>query len=259
MRVLIKALALALGLLSAPQLLAQAPAAKPPLVLAAASLQEAINAEANAWAAKHHPRPVISLAASSALARQVENGAPADLFVSADEEWMDYLATRHLITPGTRSDVVANTLVLIAPVGKPVMLHIARHFALAAALGGGRLAVADTNAVPAGKYAKAALTSLGVWASVVDHLASGDSVRSALALVARGEAPLGIVYATDAKAEPRVQVVGTFPASSHAPILYPLARLSAASSADAEGFRAFLLSGQGQAIFRAFGFSVPTH
>jgi len=227
-----------------------------PLVLAAASLQEAMTDAADAWAARRHARPVISFAASSALARQVEAGAPVDLFVSADEEWMDYLAARALIVPGSRATLLANRLVLIAPAGSRVRLTIARGFPLARALGNGRLAMADPAAVPAGRYGAAALTRLGVWTSVRARIAGAENVRAALALVERGAAPLGIVYATDARASTRVRVVGTFPADSHPPITYPIARLRASTNPEAEAFRRFLLSREGKAIFARRGFSV---
>ena len=226
-----------------------------PLVLAAASMQESLNAVADAWAARGHPRPVLSLAASSALARQIEAGAPADLFISADEDWMNDVATKGMLRPATRADLVGNTLVLIAPASSTIHLRIAPYFPLAQALGDGRLATGNPDAVPVGKYAKAALGALGVWPSVADKIAAADNVRAALALVARGEAPLGIVYATDAKAEPKVRVVATFPEITHLPILYPVATLTAATNPDTEGFRSFLLSTESKAIFRRFGFT----
>lgn len=225
-----------------------------PLVLAAASLQEALNAAADAWARKRHPRPVISFAASSALARQIESGAPADLFISADEEWMDHIAKKNLVARGTRVSFLTNSLVLVAPKTSKVRVAIKLRFPLARALGSGRLAMADPDAVPAGKYGKEALTRLGVWSSVEGRVARAENVRAALAFVSRGEAPLGIVYATDARADKGVKVVGTFPANSHAPISYPVARLSASTNRDAEGFRRFLVSGEGKAIFKRFGF-----
>jgi len=226
------------------------------LVLAAASLQESLGAAADAWTRRGHPRPVISFAASSALARQIESGAPADMFVSADEVWMDYLAARKLLRGGTRVPLLTNHLVLVAPAGSKLRLTIGRGFPLARALGKGRLAMADPDAVPAGKYGRQALTRLGVWHSVKSRIARAENVRAALAFVARGEAPLGIVYATDARAEPGVRVVGTFPAASHAPITYPVALLARSTSRDAEVFRRYLVSPQGKAIFRRFGFGV---
>jgi len=228
-----------------------------PLVLAAASLQESLTEAADAWAAKGHARPVLSFAASSALARQIMAGAPADLFLSADEPWMDAVQKAGLLRGGTRTTLLGNRLVLIAPVGSRVRLTPARGFPIARALGGGRLAVADPDAVPAGKYAKAALTSLGVWRGVAGRLAPAENVRAAMALVERGAAPLGIVYATDAKASRAVRVVGAFPASSHPPIRYPVAVLKASRHKDATAFRAFLLSRQARAIFARHGFSAP--
>ncbi|WP_426263406.1 molybdate ABC transporter substrate-binding protein [Sphingomonas sp. PWP1-2] len=236
-------------------LLAAAPAlARGPLVLAAASLQESMNAAADAWAAQRHERPVISFGGSSALARQIEAGAPADLFVSADEDWMNALARKGAIVSASRVTFLGNRLVLVAPaaVAKPVTIK--RGFALTQWLGSGRLAMAD-SAVPAGKYGQQALTALGVWSAVAPKVARGDTVRSALALVERGAAPYGIVYATDAYASKRVRIVGVFPAASHPPITYPVAVLKAAPSpAAAEGFRRFLVSSAGKAIFRRYGF-----
>jgi molybdate transport system substrate-binding protein len=225
-----------------------------PLVLAAASLQESLNAAADGWARKGHPRPVISFAASSALARQIENGAPADLFISADEEWMNYVAAKRLILPHSRVSFLTNRMVLVAPTASRVRLVVAPNFPLARALGNGRLAMADPAAVPAGKYGQQALTRLGVWPGVASRIARAENVRSALLLVARGEAPLGVVYATDARATPGVRIVGMFPANSHAPISYPVARLRTSASGDAEGFRRYLASPEGKAVFRRFGF-----
>ncbi len=227
---------------------------KGPLVLAAASLQEAMVAAADAWKAKGHARPTLSFAGTSALARQIEAGAPADLFVAADEQWMDYVAAKGLVRPRTRSAFLTNSLVLIAPASSRTHLRIAPRFALAAALGNGRLAMADPDAVPAGRYGKQALVSLAVWNSVAGRIAQAENVRVALALVGRNEAPLGIVYATDARADSSVRVVGTFPKSSHAPISYPLAVLTKATNADTLAFRRFLLSAEGKAVFRRFGF-----
>lgn len=227
----------------------------PPLVLAAASLQESLTSAADAWARRGHPRPVLSFAASSALARQIEAGAPADLFISADEAWMDDVAKNNLLIAATRHDLVRNRLVLIAPAASSARIAIAPHFALSDLLGQGRLAVADPDSVPAGRYARAALTKLAVWDAVSPKIARAESVRAALALVERGAAPLGIVYATDAAASRAVRVVGVFPADTHPPIVYPIARLKAATHADAAGFEAFLLSGAGQAIFRRYGFT----
>lgn len=225
-----------------------------PLVLAAASLQESLNAAADAWARKRHPRPVISVAASSALARQIESGAPADLFISADEEWMDYVAKKNLVRKGTRVSFLTNSLVLVVPASSKLELTIGPGLPLARLLRDRRLAMADPDAVPAGKYGREALTSLGVWTSVEGRIARAENVRAALSFVARGETPLGIVYATDARVAKGVRVIGVFPANSHAPISYPIGRLTASTSRDAEGFRRFLISREGKAIFTRFGF-----
>ena len=234
--------------------LASAAPAKPPLVLAAASLQESLNAVADAWAARHHERPVISFAASSALAKQIDAGAPADLFISADEPWMNDVQKNGYVVQGTRVSFLANRLVLVAPSDSSGTIAIKAGFPLAKALGDGKLAMADPDAVPAGKYGKASLTALGVWPTVKDKVVSGDSVRSALAFVERGEAPYGIVYATDAFASKKVRIAGVFPEASHPPITYPIARLTRSSSPDAEKFRLFVISAQGRAIFRKYGF-----
>jgi len=227
---------------------------KAPVVLAAASLQESLSAVADAWARRGHPRPVISFAASSALARQVEAGAPADLFVSADEDWMNYLDQRRLLRPGSRAGLLTNGLVLVAPARSTLRLAIRPGFPLAAALGAGRLAMADPDSVPAGKYGREALTRLGVWEQVRPRLARAENVRAALALVARGEAPLGVVYTTDARAQPGVRIVAAFPAASHAPISYPLAALARSANPESEAFRRFLLGAEARATFRRFGF-----
>ena len=220
-----------------------------PVVLAAASLQESLGAAADAWAAKGHPRPVLSLAASSALARQIEAGAPADVFI---------VGAKGLLRAGSRVNLLTNSLVLIAPAASTVKLKIAPGFPLADALGpvsaGGRLATGSVDSVPAGRYAKQALTALNVWPQVEGKIAGAESVRAALALVARAEAPLGIVYATDAKAEPKVRVVAIFPESSHEPIRYPLALLASSTNPEAQGFVAFLRSAAGKAIFARAGF-----
>lgn len=227
-----------------------------PVVLAAASLQEALNDAANTWAARKHPKPIISFAGSSALARQIEVGAPADLFISADEEWMDHVAKRGLIRAGTRVTFLSNQLVLVAPAAARTRLSIRRHFPLARALGNGRLSMADPDSVPAGKYGKASLISLGVWPSVENKVARAENVRAALALVERGEAPFGIVYNTDARASARVRIAGIFPSGSHPPITYPIATLRASTNPEAEGFRRFILSREGKACFARRGFSV---
>lgn len=245
------------ALLSLVLLAACAPDARPPLVLAAASMQESLEAAADGWAAKGHPRPILSFAASSALARQIESGARADLFISADEPWMDSVAAKGLLVPASHVSFLANRLVLVAPADRPLNIALAPGFGLAAALGDGRLAMADPDAVPAGRYGRAALTSLGVWDAVEPMVVRAENVRAALALVERGEAAAGIVYATDARASDKVRVIGTFPANTHPPITYPIAVLRDAQSPDAEPFRAFLVSPEGRAIFARYGFAAP--
>ena len=225
------------------------------LVFAAASLQTALDALQPIAATAIGVELTVAYAASSALARQIESGAPADVFISADLEWMDYLAERRLIQPESRSNLLGNQLVLIAPASAPGTLKIAPGFPLATALGRERLAVADPTAVPAGKYAKAALTKLGVWESVSTRLAPAENVRAALLLVARGESPLGIVYRTDALAEPRVKIVDTFPESAHPAITYPMALTPGATPAAAR-FIEFLRSPAAQVVFTAQGFTV---
>jgi molybdate transport system substrate-binding protein len=228
---------------------------KPPVVLAAASLQESMNAAADAWAKRGHVRPTLSFAASSALARQAAAGAPADLFVSADVEWMDDLDRRGLLAAGGRTNLLGNRLVLVAPVDSKVRVALRPGVDVARALNGGRLAMADPDAVPAGRYGKAALTRLGAWNGVAPLVVRAENVRAALALVERGAAPLGIVYATDAKASAKVRVVGIFSAASHPPIVYPIARLKASQNVEGERFRRFLTSPAGKAIFVRYGFS----
>lgn len=233
-------------------------AATAPTVLAAASLQEALSEAADAFARQRHPRPVLAFAASSALARQVQAGAPADMFVSADEQWMDALAAKRLIVAASRRDLASNALVLIEPASGRTRMAIAPGFPLARALGNGRLALADPAAVPAGIYAKAALTSLGVWPSVMGRIAAAENVRAAMALVERGQAPLGVVYATDALASAKVRVVARFPARSHPRIAYPVALIAPingrVANPEADAFRRFLLGREGQAILRRHGF-----
>ncbi len=227
-----------------------------PLILAAASLQESMSAAADAWARRGHPRPLISFAASSALARQVAAGAPADLFVSADETWMDDLAKRSLIVPTTRVSFLGNRLVIVAPAASKARLDFRNPARLVATLAAGPLAMADTDAVPAGKYGRAALQKLGVWNAVSPRVVRAENVRAALALVERGVAPLGIIYATDARASKAVRVVAVFPTNSYPAISYPVARLKASTNPEGEGFRRFLASREGKAIFVRYGFSV---
>lgn len=228
----------------------------PLTVFAAASLQEALTAAGAAWTATSGSPVRFSFGASSAIARQIDQGAPADVFLSADEEWMDWLQARGGIVAATRRRLLSNRLVLIAPVSSRTTLRIGPGFALARGLGGGRLAMADPASVPAGRYARASLNRLGVWASVADRLLPAENVRAALAYVARGEASLGIVYATDAKAEPKVRVLGVFPDSSHPPIVYPGAVTAASRNGAAAGFLGFLQGPRASAIFRRHGFGV---
>jgi molybdate transport system substrate-binding protein len=229
---------------------------KGPTVFAAASLKNALDAVAADWKEKTGDEAVISFAATSALAKQIEQGAEADIFISADLAWMDYVAERHLIDPTTRFNLLANEIVLIAPKDSDVTVDIAPNFPLAALLGDGRLAIAGVDAVPAGRYGKASLQSLGVWDQVKDKLAQAENVRAALRLVSRGEAPLGIVYASDAKADPDVKVLGVFPADSHPPIVYPAAKLARSGSPEADGFLAYLRSPEAARRFFESGFTV---
>jgi molybdate transport system substrate-binding protein len=231
-----------------------APAGAPDLiVLAASSLTDALNEIGPAFTASSHQGVKLSYAASSALARQIEAGAPADVFMSADTEWMDYLQTRNLLDTASRRNVLGNSLVLISPADSTVSVKIRPHFALAKLLGSGRLATGNPESVPVGKYAKAALTNLGVWSEVQDKVAPADNVRAALALVARGEAPLGIVYRTDALVEKKVRIVATFPPSSHDPIIYPAATTAHPKDGAAD-FVKFLSSPTARAIFTKYGF-----
>lgn len=216
-------------------------------------MQESLTDAADHWAALGHQHPILSFAASSALARQIEGGARADLFVSADEDWMNHVASRGLVLPGSRRDLVQNTLVLVAPSSGPQTVNLTAT-SLSHALGHGHLAMADPDSVPAGKYGKAALERLHLWSVVNDKIASGENVRLALAFVERGEAPLGIVYLTDAKASKKVRIVAIFPQYSHPPIHYPIAQLKSAGP-DAEAFEQFLFSPQGQGLFTVRGFT----
>ncbi|MFO1209285.1 MAG: molybdate ABC transporter substrate-binding protein [Amaricoccus sp.] len=226
------------------------------VVFAAASLKNALDNVAADWAKQSGDKATISYAASSALAKQIEQGAPADVFFSADLDWMDYLAERKLIDPATRKSLLGNEIVLVAqgPDAKPIVIE--KGFDLAGALQGGKLAMGSVESVPAGKYGKAALESLGVWDSVEGSVAQADNVRAALQLVALGEAPLGIVYATDAHAEPKVSVVGTFPDDTHPPIVYPVARTSSSTNDAAKSFLDYLATPAAHARFEAEGFTI---
>ena len=226
------------------------------VILAAASLKNALDDASAAWAKQTGKAARIAYAGSPALARQIEAGVPADLFISADVPWMDYVAERKLIKPASRSDFLGNEIVLIAGKDSTVDLKIDKGFGLRTALGDGRLAMANIDAVPAGKYGKASLEALGVWQSVADRVAQAENVRMAMTLVSRGEAPLGIVYRTDAAADPNVKVVGAFPANSHPPIIYPMALLASSTNPDAEAFVVFLKSAAARPFFEKQGFSV---
>lgn len=226
-------------------------------VFAAASLTDALKDVAIAWQKQGHPAPRYSFGASSTLARQIEQGAPANLFASADEQWMDYLANRNLVVPDTRRDLLSNKLVLIVSASHPQHIAIGPNFDLAELLGtNGRLATGDPAHVPVGLYAKQALQKLGVWSYAEARMAPAADVRSALLLVERGEAPAGIVYATDAAVSKAVMIAGTFPESSHDPIAYPFAVLKSGDTADARALMTFLESPEARAIFVSRGFSV---
>src|SRR5215831_11128648 len=226
------------------------------IVFAAASLKDALDEANVAYQRDKGQEIAASYAASSTLAKQIEAAAPADVFISADLEWMDYLAKKNLIKPETRANLLGNRLVLIAPVNSAAKLGIAPNFPLAQALGNGRLAIADPNGVPAGRYGKAALESLGVWSSVADRLAPAENVRATLALVSRGEAPLGVVYQTDAASDKAVKIVGTFPEDTHPPIIYPIAVVTSSTNRGAPAYLTFLKSPVARPIFEKQGFTV---
>jgi molybdate transport system substrate-binding protein len=226
-------------------------------VFAAASLTNVLQELADGFTRETALPVRFSFAASSALAKQIENGAPADVFFSADVEWMDYLQTRKLIQIPTRHDAAGNQLVLVAPAASKVVLKIGPQFALAATLGTGHLATGDPDSVPVGRYARESLTQLGVWQDVEARLVRADSVRSALAFVDRGEASLGIVYATDAKIDDKVRIVDVFPDSTHLPIVYPIA-LTAVAKTAAREFVDYVRGPAGAAAFKKYGF-MPLH
>jgi molybdate transport system substrate-binding protein len=224
-------------------------------VFAAASLTEAMRATDQAWTARGHPRLLFSFGASSTLARQLDQGAPANIFASADEEWMDWAVKRQLIVEETIRDVLTNKLVLVVPKDQAHQIEITRGFDLAALLGrSGRLAVGDPAHVPAGRYAQQALTKLGLWDAMRNRLAPADSVRSALLLVERGEVPAGIVYLTDAMVSSQVAVAGTFPADSHERIAYPFAVTRHGDTPAARSLMTFMTGPEGLKIFKHFGF-----
>lgn len=244
-------IAMALSLAPAP-----AQADTPVVVFAAASLKNALDDATAAWSKETGKTVKVSYAASSALAKQIESGAPADLFFSADLDWMDYLAKANALRPETRANILRNALVLIAPKGAATTLALKPGLDLSGALGDGRLAMANVEAVPAGKYGKAALEKLGAWNGVKDKVAQAENVRAALLLVSRGEAPLGIVYATDAVSDANVTAVGTFPADSHPPVIYPAALTKDSSNPDAASLLVFLHSPAARTYFERQGFSV---
>lgn len=223
-------------------------------VFAAASLKEALDAQARAFEAASGHRVAISYAASNALARQIEAGAPAELFISADLDWVDYVEQRGLVVPGSRANLLRNELVLIAPATSASALRIVPGFALSAAIGDGKLAMANPDAVPAGRYGKASLVALDAWSAVETKVARAENVRAALALVARGEAPFGIVYRTDALAEKGVRIVDTFAEATHPPIVYPLVVLKAAKGKPAHDFAHFLAAPAARATWERYGF-----
>jgi molybdate transport system substrate-binding protein len=226
------------------------------VVFAAASLKDALDAVNAQYLRDIGHETTTSYAASSTLAKQIEAAAPADIFISADLDWMDYLARKNLIKPETRANLLGNRLVLVAPANSSVKLDIAPNFPLAASLDNGRLAIADPSGVPAGKYGKAALETLGVWPSVAGRLAPAENVRATLLLVSRGEAPLGIVYQTDAVADKGVKIVGVFPENTHPPIIYPVAAVAASTNPSDAGYIAYLKSPAARPIFEKQGFAV---
>ncbi len=227
-------------------------------VYAAASLKESLDAAATQWQRQSQQQVRISYAATSVLATQIERGAPADIFISADIDWMDHLQKLDLIHDASRHDLLRNRLVLVVPSdSKTLAFDLHSADAWLNVLQGERLSLAETLSVPAGRYAREALVALGVWTALEPELAQSDNVRSALAFVALGEAPLGIVYATDARAEPKVRVLQNVPASLHAPIIYPVAQVRAADPVRSRAFLEFLRSESAQLIFAIAGFDLP--
>jgi len=225
-------------------------------VFAAASLKESMDEQARRFEAATGSKVTVSYGASNALAKQIESGAPADVFISADLDWMDYLDQRKLLKPSTRSNLLDNALVLIAPAASTATLRIAPNFPLASALGSDKLAMANPDSVPAGKYGKAALENLGVWKSVESKVARAENVRAALALVSRGEAPFGIVYKTDAMADKGVKIVDAFPSGSHPPIVYPVAVVANAKSTAASALVDYLRSAPARPVWEKYGFTL---
>lgn len=226
-------------------------------VFAASSLMDALDAANALYRHDTGHKVVVAYGGSSALAKRIENGAPADIFISADLDWMEYLATRNLIKPETRFNLLGNKLVLIAPADSEIKLTIRPNFELAQALGNDRLALADPDAVPAGKYAKAALESLGVWGSVSNKIVPRPDVRAALLLVAGGVAPLGIVYMSDVVTHPDVKIIGVFPESTYPTIVYPIAVTTASTNPEAIAYVKFLGSSSAKPAFEFQSFVVP--
>jgi len=225
-------------------------------VFAAASMKTALDDAIRLWKTQSGKEVVATYGSSGTLARQIAAAAPADIFISADLAWVDDIAKKSLIKPDSRRNLVGNTLVLVAAAGTGLKIGLEKESNLAASLGIEKLAVGDVKSVPAGKYAKSALENLGLWASVEPNLVMQENVRSALALVARGEARLGIVYGSDAVAESKVQVIASFPEASHAPIVYPVALIAASTNPDAQPFLDFLFSNDAQLIFKTNGFTL---
>lgn len=247
----------ALGLLAVASHLAvgwSVAAAADVTVFAAASLKEALDEQARQFESATGNKVIVSYGASNALAKQIEAAAPADIFISADRDWMDYIAQRNLVAPGMRLNLLRNTIVLIAPSSSKAALKIAPGFGLAAALGTEKLAMANPDSVPAGKYGKSALEKLGVWAGVEKQVARAENVRAALALVSRGEAPFGIVYSTDARSDKRVQIVDTFPSDSYPSIIYPAALLVSSKSVAARPLLDYLRSAPARSVWEKYGF-----
>ena len=248
-------LALAVGL--APAFDAAQAQTKELVIFAAASMKNALDEAAANWVKEAgKPAPKISYAASNTLAKQIENGAPADLFVSADLDWMDYVAGKNLIRPDSRVSLLSNRIVLIAGKDSTARIELKPGADIAAAIGSSRLAMGNVDSVPAGKYGKAALEKLGSWDKAKDKVAQAESVRAALLLVSRGEAPLGIVYATDAAADPQVKVVATFPEDTHPPIIYPVAVTKDSANPDAQAFLSYLRGPSAKPVFEKQGFTV---
>ena len=236
--------------------MAKAADAEQTLVFAASSLTDALNEVGEAYAKTGKPKPVFSYAASSALAKQIENGAPANIFISADEEWMNYVTERKLIVEKSRVSFLGNTLVLVTPADKPIKTEIKKDFPLAKLLNGGKLAMGDPDSVPVGKYGKAALENLGAWKDVEPSVVRAENVRAALAFVERGEAAAGIVYATDAAAAKKVAIAAAFPQESYPPVSYPIAVTAAHDTPDAQAFRNFVVGPQAKTIFAKYGFKL---